>query len=337
MQNHDIVAIGGSAGAFSVLREIAAALPADLPAAVLVVIHVGPGPTILPTILNESGPLPAKFAQDGEPIEKGRIYVAPADRHLLVEDGLMAVRHGPRENSSRPAIDPLFRSVAAARGPRAIGVVLSGALSDGAAGLVAIKRCGGIAVVQDPADADHPSMPQSAIDAADVDYIKRSFAIGELLIRLVGEPAEKQRPIPRDIQQEADIAAHGVLDSWEATAPAEHETPVFSCPDCGGPLSIVDDKVVRFRCAVGHAHTADTLLVSKSREIEHALWVAFRTNRERAALLRKMAREAEAKHQRKAADLWDQRAAEFEQHARVLHELLMNSAGTNARVPAETA
>lgn len=256
--------------------------------------------------------------------------------HLLVDDGLMVVRRGPRENSCRPAIDPLFRSVAAAYGPRAIGVVLSGALSDGAAGLVAIKRCGGIAVVQDPAEADHPSMPQSAIEATEVDFIKPALEIGKLIVRLVQEPASPPGKVPSDIQQEADIAAHGVAEPWEERAPIEHGAPVFSCPDCGGPLSLVDDQIVRFRCAVGHAHTADTLLSRKSRELEHALWVAFRTNRERAALLRNMARESRARRQHKAAELWEQRAAEFEQHAKVIHEMLMSSGAAEARVPAET-
>jgi two-component system chemotaxis response regulator CheB len=337
MQNHDIVAIGGSAGSFGVLRDVVADFPADLAAAVFVVFHVGNGPTVLPTLLNDRGALPARFAQDGERVEKGRIYVAPPDRHLLVEDGLIAVRRGPRENSSRPAIDPLFRSVAAAHGPRAIGVVLSGGLSDGAAGLAAIKRCGGIAIVQDPADADHPSMPQSAIQATAVDHIVPSFAIGALIVRLVNEEAGARVAIPRDIRQEADVAAHGVMDSWEAIAPIEHDAPIFNCPDCGGPLSIVDDKIVRFRCAVGHAHTADTLLASKSRELEQALWVAFRTNRERGALLRKMAGDAQARRQHRAAEIWERHAAEFEQHAKIIHELLMSGPNVETRVPVETA
>jgi len=337
MQNRDVVAIGGSAGSFTVLRDIIRELPADIPAAIFVVVHLGASQSILPTILNDSGSLPAKFAEDGERMQIGRIYVAPADRHLLVEDGLMVVRRGPRENSARPAIDPLFRSVAAAHGPRVIGVILSGGLSDGAAGLAAIKRCGGVTVVQDPADAEHPSMPQSAIGATDVDHVEPFFAIGALLVRLVNEPAGASAPPPADIRQEADVAAHGVTESWEDAAPVERDAPIFSCPDCGGPLSVVDDRIVRFRCVVGHAHTAETLLATKSRELEHALWAAFRTNRERAALLRKMARDAQGRQQPRAADMWNRRAVEFERHAKVIRELLMGAAEAGARVPAETA
>lgn len=337
MGNRNVVVIGGSAGAFAVLREIVRELPADLPASTFVVVHLGPNQSILPTILSDSGRLPATFAQDGERVQQGRIYVAPSDRHLLVEKGAIAVRRGPRENAARPAIDPLFRSAAVAHGSRVVGVILSGALSDGAAGLVAIKRCGGVAVVQDPADADHPSMPQAAMDATAVDYVEPSSAIGKLLVRLVNEPAGPQIATPGDIRQEADVAAHGVMEPWEDIAPIERDTPVFSCPDCGGPLGIIADRVTRFRCAVGHAHTAATLLASKSRELEQALWVAFRTNRERAALLRKMARDAQGRQQSKAADMWDRRAAEFERHAKVIHELLMSTADARARVPAKTA
>ncbi len=328
MRNRDVVAIGGSAGALEVLRQVVADLPADLPAAVLVVTHIGNGSSILPTLLNQAGRLPAKFATDGERIEQGRIYIAPADRHLLVEDGMMIIRRGPRENSARPAIDPLFRSVAAAYGSRAIGVVLSGALTDGAAGLVALKRCGGIAVVQDPAEADHPSMPQAALAAVEADHVATADKLGPLISRLVLEAPGAAVAVPAEIKRESEIAAEGVAEPWELVAPHSSGTmPVFVCPDCGGPLSVINDKVVRFRCAVGHAHTAETLLAAQSVEVERALWAALRTNRERAALLRRMADDARARKQTQSADSWDERAAEFEQHAKVVQDLLIAPAG----------
>lgn len=223
MQTHDIVAIGGSAGSFHVLRDMVADFPTDLAAAVLLVFHVGSGPTLLPKLLNDAGHLPARLAQDGEPVEKGRIYIAPPDRHLLVENASIALRQGPRENLSRPAIDPLFRSVAAAYGPRAIGVILSGALSDGAAGLVAIKRCGGLAVVQDPADADHPSMPEAAIRAAALDHVVPSAAIAALIVRLVNTVPLRRRTCAHcghgHAQVIHDLLMHG--PNAETRIPAE--------------------------------------------------------------------------------------------------------------------
>jgi two-component system chemotaxis response regulator CheB len=337
LENRGFVAIGGSAGALDGLRQIVADLPADLPAAVFVVIHVGSGPSILPTLLNQAGRLPARFADDGERIQAGRIYVAPVDRHLLVEDGVMVVRRGPRENLSRPAIDPLFRSLAADHGAHSVGVILSGALSDGAAGLVAMKRCGAITVVQDPAAADYPSMPQAAIDATEVDHIVPAHQIGPLIARLVQDRGGRDIAPPPDIKHESEIAAHGVSEPWEVAARANGGPPVFSCPDCGGPLSVVDDRVMRMRCAVGHAHTVDTLLAAQSVDVERALWVAFRTNRERAALLRRMAEDARGRKLGKAALIWEERAAEFEQHAKVVHELLMRASAPRPRELAESA
>jgi two-component system chemotaxis response regulator CheB len=326
LANRDIVVIGGSAGSMEVLRMIAAELPPGLPAAVLVVVHMGSLPNRLPSLLSGYGRLPATFAQDGQLIEQGRLYVAPPDRHLLVQGQQMILRRGPRENMSRPAIDPLFRSAAVSHGGRAIGVVLSGSLNDGAAGLAALKRCGGLAVVQDPAGADEPSMPRAAIDAVEVDHVVPADRIGGVLVRLVNSPAGATTPPPEDIRREAEIAARGVDAPWEIAAASDPLSgPVFSCPDCGGPLSEVGDNVARFRCAVGHAHTADTLLEAQALEVETALWAALRTNRERAALLKRMASEARGRKHEASASLWAERAAEYERHARAIQNLLMDT------------
>src|SRR4051812_33241997 len=190
MQSHDIIVIGASAGGVETLKQLVAGLPAELPAAVFVVLHVTPnGPGYLPRILEKAGPLPVCSPKDGDGIANGRIYVAPPDHHMLVEPGRLRVVRGPKENRHRPAVDPLFRSAAWAYGPRVIGVVLSGTLDDGAAGLWAIKSCGGVAVVQDPEDALFGEMPASALACVDADHVAPLEEIPLLLAELVRSPA----------------------------------------------------------------------------------------------------------------------------------------------------
>src|SRR4051795_8584407 len=180
--NRDVIVIGGAAGGVEAVTRLARGLPADLPAAVLVAIHRGPdGAGLLAEILDAAGPLPAAMAEEGQPLERGRIYVAPPDRHLLVGHDHVHVRRGPRENRTRPAIDPLFRSAAANCTSRVIGVVLSGMQNDGSSGLLAIKRCGGLAVVQDPKDARFGEMPASAIAHGAVDHVSRLAELPDLL------------------------------------------------------------------------------------------------------------------------------------------------------------
>jgi two-component system chemotaxis response regulator CheB len=205
--NHDIVAIGGSVGGIEALKQIVARLPEDLPAAVLAVVHLPQeGPSYLPQILDSAGPLPAVAAEEGLPIRNGQIIVARAGFHLLVRAGRVHLGAGPRENRSKPALDPLFRSVAAAYRGRAVGVVLSGWLNDGTAGLYAIKRCGGVAVAQDPAEAIGKDMPRSAIENVSVDHVGRVGELGDIIARLVREEAGPDMPVPGEIQVEAEIA-----------------------------------------------------------------------------------------------------------------------------------
>jgi two-component system, chemotaxis family, protein-glutamate methylesterase/glutaminase len=186
MPEYNIIAIGASAGGLEPLRQLVAGLPSGFAAAVFIVWHVSPThPSLLPQILQFDGKLPVAHAQNGEIIQSGRIYVAPPDYHLLVEDGCVRLYHGPKENHSRPAIDPLFRTAAEVYGERVIGVVLTGMLFDGTAGLIAIKRHGGIAIVQDPAEAKYPSMPRSAIGHDHPDYVLPIAQIAEELRRLV--------------------------------------------------------------------------------------------------------------------------------------------------------
>ena len=185
MAGRDIVTIGASSGGVEALSALVGGLPADLPAALLVVLHSPEGmPSSLPRILSRSGPLEAAHPEDGDGIENGRIYVAPPGFHMLVEDGVVRLVRGPRENYHRPAADPLFRSAAVARGPGVVGVVLTGARDDGTAGLVAIKRRGGVTVVQDPDDALFRWMPESALRYAEVDHSVPLVKMAPLLARL---------------------------------------------------------------------------------------------------------------------------------------------------------
>ena len=261
MSGHDVIVIGASAGGVEALQTIARALPVRLHASVFIVLHIPPqGPSLLPHILSRVAPLPAHQPADGERLQQGHIYVAPPDHHLLVETDCVRVVRGPHENRTRPAIDPLFRSAARAFGPRVIGLVCTGALDDGTSGLQAIKARGGITVVQDPAEAVYPSMPLSAIRNVAVDYVLPLAEIGPLLARLVAEPAPDEAgfPAPRDMAVEIQLA-EGDMDPINAqTIPG---TPsVFACPECHGTLfEVQDGELLRFRCRVGHAFSAESM------------------------------------------------------------------------------
>lgn len=197
MPGHDIIVIGSSAGGVDALIKLVNQLPANLPASIFIVLHIpARSPRVLPDILSRSGPLPAIHPTDGEEIRHSRIYIAPPDQHLLIERGNVHIVRGPKENRHRPAIDATFRSAALAYGPRVVGVILTGALGDGTAGLLAIKQRGGIAVVQDPHDALYPSMPLSALASVHVDYTAPLAAIGPLLMQLVVEQVEEKEAYP---------------------------------------------------------------------------------------------------------------------------------------------
>src|SRR5262249_51561011 len=201
--NRDILALGASAGGFDALRYLAGQFPPGLPASVLVVIHLSDRfESAFDAILTQSGPLPARFAGDGETMERGRIYIAPAGSHLLVDDTHLHLGEGPRENHARPAIDPLLRSAGACCGPRSVGVVLTGTLGDGAAGLAALKRCGGITVVQDPEDAAYPEMPAAALRQSRPDHVVGLVGMAPLIEQLLRQPQGPPVPVPAAIGSE---------------------------------------------------------------------------------------------------------------------------------------
>jgi two-component system chemotaxis response regulator CheB len=297
--SHDIIVVGASAGELEAMQVLLRGLPANLPSCVFMVLHVGAS-SHLAEILDRAGPLPVKEAKSGELIRPSQVYVAAPSAHLLLHDGHVMLRRGPRENFARSAIDPLFRSAAATFGGRVIGVVLSGALNDGTAGLRAIKRCGGIAVIQDPLDATVPDMPESAQRHVDVDYTVAVGGMAALLTRLAAEPETPE--ISKGIRLEAAIAAHE--PPGMKTAKELGTLSPFSCPECHGTLwEIPDGRVLRYRCHAGHACTAEAVLSAHAEEIERLLWGLVRSHSERAALAYRMA-EQERKHNRSGPRGW---------------------------------
>src|SRR5688572_19329279 len=322
---HDIVVIGGSAGVVEALLRLLRQLPESFPAAIFVAYHVPPGVDgAMHQILAGAANLEVKLADDGEPIRQGVVYIARSDRHLMLDKDAVRVTRGPRENRWRPAIDPLFRSAAVAHGARVIGVVLTGMLDDGTAGLLAIKRCGGIAVVQDPQDAAHPGMPQSAIDNVPVDHRVALQEMGNLLERLTREPAGASPLVPQELREEARVSSLGV----PVSASPPPGPPEYMCAECGGPLHKEGEPgegLERYRCLVGHGWGVNTLLAGTNDRIESTVWAAIRLFRQRAQLLttyvereRKAGREKSAHHYRELVQ-------ESLEHAERLQNLVMGS------------
>ncbi len=302
-------------------------LPADLAAAVFVVLHTQPqGPSLLPTLLSRSGPLPACHPSDGDPIRHGKIYVAPPDHHLLVAAGVVRVVRGPKENRHRPAVDPLFRTAALTYGPQAVGVVLTGALDDGTAGLQAVQVCGGITVVQDPQEALYPSMPQNALNNVAVDHCLPVAEIAPLLARLAHDPAPARGdyPVPATLRLEAQIAdfEQGPLDTEQVPG-----TPSpYACPECHGVLwELRDGNLLRFRCRVGHAYSGQSMLAEHAESLEDSLWAALRALEESAALARRLSGAAQRNNRPHSAAQFQGKAAEREHHAAQIREILLKS------------
>lgn len=326
MPGHDIIVVGASTGGVEALAELVSGLPADLPAALFVVLHIPAQATsALPVILERASPLRAAHAVDGELIRQGRIYVAPPDLHLLVERGRVRLVRGPKENRCRPAVDPLFRSAARAYGPRVIGVILTGALNDGTAGLLAIKRRGGIAVVQDPADAFFPSMPASALEYVKVDHCAPLAQIAPLLTRLAHEPAEQEGAYPLSEDMEIESRLQEMDKETLESVPRPGKISTFTCPECKGPLwELRDGELLRFRCRSGHAFTAESMIDGQSEAVEDALWVAFNILQESAQMSRRMADEAHLRNRQYAAAHFEQMFSDKMERVSVLRQVLLN-------------
>lgn len=324
MSRRDILAIGGSLGAVQVVKRLCAELPADFAAKVMIVIHVGAqGANLLASIFDAESPLAVSTATDGEALLSGHVYVAPADHHLLVVDGVARLGKGPRENMARPALDPLFRSVGLCYGPRAIGLVLTGMLNDGAAGLADLKRCGGITIVQNPADAEAPSMPLGALATSEIDYRAPLAQLPSLLAALVEQEAGPPVACPDEVRLEVEIALGQAIGSgvlMEFADPA-----ALSCPACGGVLSQIRRAPLRFRCQVGHGYTAETLASQKEDTLDEAMRVALRIVEERALLTGKIAEDAHRSGRHAAAKLNQTRAEESHRYADILRRAMVET------------
>jgi two-component system, chemotaxis family, protein-glutamate methylesterase/glutaminase len=315
------VVVGASAGGVEALRQLVSALPSDYPAAVLVVLHVAPIATsVLPQILERAGELPAKHAEDGESMKGGHIYVAPPDCHLLVSDGTLTLDHGPRVNGHRPAIDPLFRSAAEAWGDEAAGVILSGVLDDGTAGLMAIKRAGGVTLAQDPDEALYAMMPRNAIEHVHPDRIAGAHDLGLALAQLASSPPPNGRARRG---QETDEDAFVEVDRGSSDSPQPGLSVGLSCPECNGGMWEVDaDGVTSYRCRVGHEFSADAFASGQTERVEAALWTALRALEERAALHRRIATRQRGHGNSRTAERYERNADRSVEHAVVLRRML---------------
>jgi two-component system chemotaxis response regulator CheB len=311
MIRRDIIVIGASAGGVDALMRLARHLPQGFPASLFVVFHVPPtSRSLLPEILSRNGPLLAAHARDGEPFYPGQIYVAPPDFHLLLAPGgRLRLSRGARENRHRPAVDVLFRSAARYYGRRVIGVVLTGSMYDGSAGLLAVRAAGGLAVVQDPGDAPVADMPYNASQVAGADFVVPIAELADVLIKQVGQPIAEPKNAPATNPPDRMAETVETAMAEQARTERRGEVSVFTCPECGGTLWQTDDEqLLQFRCHVGHNYSAEALLSEQRENLEAALWTAGRTFRENGVLSRQLAAMERA---RKNTDV----AARFDEHA----------------------
>jgi two-component system chemotaxis response regulator CheB len=318
MANRDILAVGTSAGGVQALAALAKQLHPQFPASVLVTIHLpSEVRSALDKVLSRAGPLPAQFATDGEVLKKGQIYIAPPNRHLIVDGHRLALGEGARENNARPSIDPMLRSAAVCCGARTIGVVLTGTQGDGASGLWAVQLAGGISVVQDPKDAEFPEMPLTALKRVQPDHIVRLADMAALLNGLVHQQAAKAKPVPPSLKFQVEIArgGHASMDEMDGIG----RRSVFACPDCGGVTWEIDEgQLSRFRCHVGHVYTAEMMSLALDENLHRALASAQRALEERVALARKLNRQSLDAGHRLAAETWGERAREFEREMDII-------------------
>ncbi len=313
--------IGASAGGVETLRRVVAGLPADLPAAVCIVLHVAPSsPSALAKILDRASPLPCHAASDGDWLRPAEILVAPPDRHLVVHGGRVRLTAGPRENGHRPAVDVLFRSAATARGARVVGVILSGTRDDGSVGLAAIKARGGAAIVQDPEEALYPGMPASALANVAVDAVVPSTLVAETLTAMVKGEYSPARAAPHPRSGEAN-------DPPASDDQSFGEILTTICPECGGVLGEREEAgVTRWECRVGHRYSPESLVKAQADAVEAALWAAIRGLEDHGALLERTASQLHRSGRTASARTLHDRASDISEQAQAVRDAFAGAA-----------
>jgi two-component system chemotaxis response regulator CheB len=322
----DIIVIGASTGGFEAFKKIVAGLPSTLDASIFIVWHISPDIRgVLPTVLNKVNSIHAAHAYDKEEIKTNRIYIAPPDHHLLIEEGRVRITRGPKENRFRPAVDPLFRSAAYTYGTRVIGVVLSGALDDGTAGLWRVKYNGGIAIVQDPLDAEVPSMPESAMNEVDIDYCVPVTEVAALLVRLSQEEITQNTEVMKDEKTKNEIKIAIEENALEKGSLNMGELSPFACPECHGVLSrIKEGNLARYRCHTGHAYSADTLMAALTENIENSLYGAMRGIEESIMLLNHIGDHLAEANQPKLAAVYFKKAQQAKDRAALIRKTVFS-------------
>ncbi len=322
----DLVAVGASAGGVEALKAVVSVLPADLPATVLVALHLpASARSYLAEILARSSRMPVRQARPGLAVVPGEVVVAHPDAHLLVVDDRVVLGTGPTENGSRPSHDAMLRSVALARRNRVVGAVLTGLLDDGAAGLALVERYGGHCLVQDPADAEFPSMPTAALRAVPTARSLPLPALAEEVVRAVAEVPPSEPTVAEELWQR-DLAelesALGRSPVLPDGSPTGGPSP-YACPDCHGVLNTVGEPtVLRFRCRTGHAWSAESLLAQQDTDVEEALWTALRVLEERAEMSRRLADTATTHGREWSQEHFLSRASDADRSAQLLRAVL---------------
>lgn len=321
MAKRDIIVIGASAGGIEALSRLFENLPKNTPASIFVVQHITPhGPDALPMILSNTTEMDVKNAEDGEKFERGVIYLAPPDNHLMIANGKLSVARGPKENLHRPSVDALFRSAAYAHGGRVISVILTGNMDDGSSGVWAVKACGGVCVAQDPGDAMYPDMPLNAIRYGNIDYVEPLNQIAPLLLRLLeGDAPEARNPdTPAEEVPVWEAAMKGRSDVTQFGAPS-----YFTCPSCSGTLwEFHEGDLVRYRCRTGHAFSLQSMVAEQDEALERALWIAIRTLDEKVDLMNRIATRSRESNAKSVTANIERQRKEASDTAKILRDLV---------------